>query len=213
LTGHPQYETLSTEENNMKTLIKVEMILGIVLVLAFNLPLSGSLYANMDDILHMQVARQTPRPPALAWQFSIFRTAPLEVAKVFGRTPGCADADPDLIQATAKAAIEAGLDPRIFAATIGIESSCNSYATSTRGAIGLSQVVPRIWFSKYDFAGRYNLLNVDDNLHVGAQIEAGLIAEYGVEGGLRHYNGMGTLSADYDTGYTSKILLLAGRRQ
>jgi hypothetical protein len=197
----------------MKTFVKIELVLGLILLAAVSLPSFGSRTATMDTDLQIMLTKQRPQPPAAAWTYSIFRTAPLEVAKVFGRTPGCADAGADLIQATAKAAIEAGLDPRIFAATIGIESSCNSYATSTRGAIGLSQVVPRVWFSKYDFAGRYNLLNVDDNLHVGAQIEAGLIAEYGVEGGLRHYNGMGTISADYDAGYTSKILTLAGRRQ
>jgi len=197
----------------MKKIIYLEMIVGVLCVLAFNMPMFGSLYANMDTQMQMTFARQRPVAPALAFRYSIFRTAPLEVAKVFGRTPGCADADPELIQATAKAAIEAGLDPRIFAATIGVESSCSPYATSTRGAIGLTQVVARVWSSKYDFAGRYNLLNVDDNLHVGAQIEASLITQYGIEGGLRHYNGMGTASADFDAGYTSKILALAGRRQ
>jgi hypothetical protein len=148
----------------------------------------------------------------MAFTYSIFRTAPLEVAKVFGRTPGCADADADMIEATARAAIKAGLDPAIAAATVGVESGCNAFAVSSKGAIGYFQVMPRIWKDRFDFAGTVNLFNRDDNMRTGAKIEADLIAQYGIEGGLRHYNGMGTGSPEYDAGYTNKILALAGRK-
>lgn len=196
----------------MKTIIQLEILLGLALLAIFAIPSWGGNYANMDTLVQLMLAKQVPPVPAMAFHYSIFRTAPLEVAKVFGRTPGCADADADLIQATANAAIEAGLDPAIAAATVGVESGCNQFAVSTRGAIGLMQVVPRVWKDKFDFAGTVNLLNREDGLRVGTQIEAGLITEFGIEGGLRHYNGMGTLSADYDAGYTNKILALAGRK-
>lgn len=197
----------------MKTLIKLEMLLSVILLLAFSVPVSGTLYANMDTQVAMTLAHQRPTAPALAFRYSLFRTAPLEVAKVFGRTPGCADADADFIQATANAAIEAGLDPAIAAATVGIESSCNAFAVSSKGAVGYFQVMPRIWKDRFDFAGSVNLFNRDDNLRVGAEIEAGLIDQYGVEGGLRHYNGTGVGCETCDAGYTFKILALAGRRE
>lgn len=196
----------------MKTLLKLEMVLSVVLLAIFSLPSFGGNYADMSTLVQLMLAKQIPQPPALAFRYSLFKTAPLEVAKVFGRTPGCADADADLIQATAKAAIEAGLDPAIAAATVGVESGCNAFAVSSKGAIGIMQIMPKVWMSKYDFAGSVNLFNREDNLRVGAQIEAGLIAEFGVDGGIRRYNGTGVGCDTCDAGYTSKILMLAGRR-
>lgn len=195
----------------MKKLIYVEMVLSVLLLAAFTIPMSGTRTADMGTQMQIMLAKQLPQPPALAFRYSIFRTAPLEVAKVFGRTPGCADADTDLIQATANAAINAGLDPAIAAATVGIESGCNQFAVSSKGAIGIMQIMPRVWSSKFDFAGSVNLFNREDNLKVGAQIEAGLIAEFGISDGIRHYNGMGIGCETCDAGYTSKILNLAGR--
>jgi hypothetical protein len=196
----------------MKAFLKLEMAIGIVLLTAFGLNASIRPITSMRDGVMQMLAHQMPQPPAMAFQYSIFRTAPLEVAKVFGRTPGCADADAELIQATAQAAIEAGLDPAIAAATVGVESGCNQFAVSNRGAIGIMQIMPKVWSTKYDFAGSVNLFNRADNLRIGAQIEAGLITQYGVDGGIRRYNGLGVDCSTCDAGYTSKILLLAGRR-
>ncbi len=195
----------------MKKLIYVEMVLGILLLAAFTIPMSGTRTADMGTQMQIMLAKQLPQPPALAFRYSIFRTAPLEVAKVFGRTPGCADADTDLIQATANAAINAGLDPAIAAATVGVESSCNTLAISTHGAVGLMGIVPKIWREKFDFEGQINLFNREDNLLVGARIEAGLIQQYGTNEGIHHYNGMGVDCSGCDLNYVSKILKLAGK--
>ena len=196
----------------MKTILKLELIVSLVLLLAFAIPSFGGLYASMDATEKFLFARQMPHAPAMAFTYSIFRTAPLEVAKVFGRTPGCADADADMIEATAHAAIQAGLDPAIAAATVGVESACNQFAVSSKGAVGYFQVMAKTWKDKFDFAGDVNLFNRASNLAVGAKIEAELIQQFGVEGGLRHYNGMGVGCDSCDAGYTSKILNLAGRR-
>lgn len=196
----------------MKTLVKIEMVLGLILVAAFGLSGSVKPTLSMHEEISQMLTHQRPHPPAIAFEYSIFRTAPLEVAKVFGRTPGCADAPPELINETAQAAVDANLDPATFAATAGVESSCNPLAVSSRGAVGMMQIVPKIWIAKYDFAGKINLFNRTDNLRVGAQIEASLIAQYGVEGGIRRYNGLGTGCETCDSGYVTKILTLAGRR-
>ena len=138
--------------------------------------------------------------------------AALEVAGVFGRAPGCANASHELITAVANESVKMKLDARTFAALIAVESGCNQYATSTRGAIGLTMVVPRVWKGSYDFETTYNLLNRTDNLHVGASILSGMITQYGPALGLRHYNGMNIESTSFDADYTSKILSLAGRK-
>src|SRR5579863_4849258 len=71
--------------------------------------------------------------------------ASIDVARVFGRSSGCAEASPVLIGQIANESIKVGLDPRILAATIAIESNCNPWATSSKGAIGLTQVVAATW--------------------------------------------------------------------
>lgn len=196
----------------MKTLVKFEVFVGLVLMLAFTLPSFGGLYANMDALVQHAIAKQVPSAPANALTYSIFRTAPLEVAKVFGRTQGCADADSELIESTARAAVDAGLDPAIAAATVGVESGCNQFAISSRGAVGIMQINARAWKDTFDFAGDINLFNRQDNLKVGTQIEAKLINQYGLADGVRRYNGTGVGCDTCDAGYTSKILTLAGRR-
>ncbi len=138
--------------------------------------------------------------------------ATIDVARVFGRSQGCAEADPKLIDAIAAEALASELDPRIFAATVAVESGCDPFAVSKRGAIGLTQIMPRIWRDKFDFAGSVNLLNPHDNLHAGAVIEGGLIKQYGVASGVRRYNGTGVGCPDCDGEYVNKILALAGRK-
>jgi len=137
--------------------------------------------------------------------------AALDVARVFGRSQGCAEADPKLINAVATEAAKADLDPRVLAATVAVESSCNPWAVSSRGAIGLTQVEAAIWKDKFDFAGSVNLLNPADNLRAGATIEGSLIKQFGLVPGVRRYNGLGVDCQTCDSQYVSKILTLAGR--
>ena len=159
--------------------------------------------------IRLHLDRFRPVPPRL--KYSQFRTGPLEAAKVFGRAPGCQDVDAEFIYDVNSAAIRTGLDTRIVAATIAIESRCDQFAVSNRGALGLMQPVPRIWKANYDF-GDVNLLNRRDNLRVGTEILAQLVSRYGEREGLHHYNGLGTNCPTCDASYTSKILILAGGR-
>lgn len=151
----------------------------------------------------------TAAVPVPAPQFTKQYIAALEVARVFGRSTGCSEADPKLIDAVASEAVKADISPRVLAATVAIESACNQYATSPKGAIGLLQVTPKTWKGTYDLEKQYNLLNQSDNLHVGTLILAGYIKQYGVPNGLHHYNGMGQGCDTCDSGYADKILALA----
>ena len=190
-----------------KIAFRVLFLLGALALIAL-----GVFVQSMHGGAFPVLIATTPKPPAMAFTYSIFRTAPLEVAKVFGRAQGCADADASLIESTARAAIDANLDPAIAAATVGVESGCNAFAVSNKGAVGIMQIEVKIWRGQFDFADTVNLFNRDDNLRVGAQIEAGLINQYGTAEGIRRYNGTGTDCASCDPAYTNKILTLAGRR-
>jgi hypothetical protein len=155
--------------------------------------------------------RFTPKPPAIGYQYSQFRTGPLEVAKVFGRSKGCENASPELILAVSEQAVNNSIDPRIAAATVAIESACNQFAVSSRGALGFTQVVPKIWCGKYDCTIQYNYLNLRDNIQVGISILAGLIHTYGEKEGVRRYQGLGVGCDTCDGAYTEKIISLARR--
>ena len=201
-------------------MIKNIAIFVLVLVAAFSLAFGGSAITQASDHYALAspadirplLARGMVHPPAFAFAYSIWRTAPLDVAKVFGRSPGCADASSELIEMTAKAAVETNLDPAIFAATVATESSCNQYAVSSRGAVGYSQLMVKIWSAKFDFGGTVNLFNPYDNLHTGASIMADSINHYGTQAGIQRYNGVGVGCDTCDGGYSTRILSLAGRR-
>jgi hypothetical protein len=177
-------------------------------------------YAGTHDMrvaLHMQpamppasayLAKVAPRTPASAYQ--AVQNGPFEVAKVLGRSRGCQDVKADFIMDVNDAAVHAGLDPRIFASTIANESGCNQFAISSRGAIGLTQVVPQFHSKEYDF-NQVNLFNRKENLRVGAEIEAGYIRQHGTAGGVTAYQGMAKGCDSCDDNYASKVLGLAGK--
>lgn len=190
------------------------LIFGALLVTVVGLmPAAASQYLlpSPADIRPI-VLRNMPHPNAALLTYSIWRTAPFEVAKVFGRSPGCADASGELIEETAKAAIDTNLDPAILASTIATESSCNQYAVSSRGAIGRMQIMVRIWASKFDFGHDVNLFNSADNIRTGAVILADSINHYGLQAGIQRYNGVGIGCDTCDGGYSTRIMALAGRR-
>lgn len=135
--------------------------------------------------------------------------APIEVALVFGRARGCQNADPSLINLVAGEALRAGVNPKVLAATVAIESQCDPLAVSSRGALGLTQVMARVWDSKFDFS-HVNLLNPRDNVRTGATIMASLIRENGLRLGVQLYNGATINCPSCDAGYSARVLALAG---
>lgn len=137
-----------------------------------------------------------------------FQKAFFQAAKVYGKA-GCGDQQ--LVEMTARHAIATGLPSAIIAAMAAIESTCNPLAISNKGAVGLIQVVPAVWKSKYDFS-KINLLNADDNLTVGTTILASLVKQYGLRSGLHHYYGTGSSGIYLDgSGYAERVLALAGK--
>jgi soluble lytic murein transglycosylase-like protein len=162
----------------------------------------------------MYTAFVPPKPPAPVGQVQAeprspeFEKAFFQAAKVYGKA-GCGDQQ--LAEMTAKHAIATGLPAAVVAAMIATESTCNPLAVSNRGAIGLTQVVPKIWSKHYDFS-KVNLLNPEDSLTVGTDILSALVKEHGLRNGLHRYYGTGDSGIFLDgSGYAERVLALAGK--
>lgn len=175
--------------------------------------LLAAVYAAAWPRLPVPDPPAAPSPPAaLLGSYSWWRTGPVEVALVFGRSRGCERAGYRLVEEVSAAALAAGLDPAVFAAVVAVESGCDRYAVSPRGAVGLAQVNIRAWKDTFDM-GRVNLFNEDDNLRTGALILSALVGRYGREEGLMRYNGTTERCRSYcDPGYSSKVAILVGGR-
>jgi soluble lytic murein transglycosylase-like protein len=120
------------------------------------------------------------------------------IAAAVYKSNGCKATYADL---TGRFAVEFGINPRILAALVFVESTCRATAVSGRDSVGLTQVNPRVW--KYS---RKALLDPETNMKIGASILAGYTHKYGLVEGLHHYNGLG----DQTNGYAMRVFQAAG---
>ena len=132
-----------------------------------------------------------------------FRKALFDAARVYGRA-GCGDLQ--LAEMTARSSAKTGLPANVIAALIAVESTCDPLAVSKSGAVGLTQVMPKIWGSKYNNFREKNLLKAEDSMEVGGEILAENIKQFGTRAGIRRYNGAGP---DAEL-YAEKVTQLAG---
>lgn len=156
-------------------------------------------------------AINTPAPAISAIVDHQEEDAALDVAAVFGRSKGCNTADHAFVRLVAREALNTKVPPKVLASVIAVESQCNQYAVSRRGAIGYAQVMPTVWGKHYDFAGQYNLFNPRDNIHVGGLILADYIKQHGLPSGVQHYLGTGVGCQDCDPTYSARVLNLSNK--
>jgi hypothetical protein len=104
-------------------------------------------------------------------------------------------------QATGQVAVETGISPRVLAALVYVESSCNPNAVSGKRSVGLTQINPLVWNYSRD-----ELRDPERNLRIGATILSAYVRRFGLVGGLHHYNGLGNIS----NSYADKVLTAAG---
>jgi soluble lytic murein transglycosylase-like protein len=137
-----------------------------------------------------------------------FQSAFFEAARVYGKA-GCGDQK--LAEMTARHAVETGLPSQLIAAMAASESGCNPQAISSRGAVGLTQIVPKIWSKEFDFT-KINLLNPEQNMQVGTSILSKLVKDHGIKNGLARYYGTGWDDIGLGgAGYAAKVLTLTGK--
>ncbi len=157
-------------------------------------------------ILSGTVAPAAPMPPAApVVDYSEQRVALYDAARVYGKF-GCGDFD--LAEITARYAVREELPAGVVAAKVALESSCNQFAISSKGAVGLTQVRVSAWKTEYDFA-TVNLMNREDSVRVGTEILGALVRKHGLRKGLRCYNGA-HCEGEETAEYADRILKLAG---
>ncbi len=78
---------------------------------------------------------------------------------------------------------EQPVTPVVLTALIVVESSANHIAISNKGAVGLTQVMPRIWNHETQ-----ELLNPYRNIEIGSKILKHYMDRHGIKGGLSSYN-------------------------
>jgi soluble lytic murein transglycosylase-like protein len=101
-------------------------------------------------------------------------------------------------------AVDSGLPARLVAAQVIVESGGHPLAVSKAGAVGLLQVMPKIWNISPEA-----LKDPDTNLRVGTAILAHHIRAYGTREGLRHYFGKSEGSHASEL-YADRVLSVAG---
>jgi Transglycosylase SLT domain len=191
------------QRKSLQTAVLV-IVIGLILGVSFRISHTQKIERTL-----VFVAPAQPKPTLADQREEKIQRAIWDVAKVFGRDSGCKDADPELGRLVAETAVDEGIKPSIVAATVAIESKCNPFATSSRGAIGLMQVMPTIWKESYDFQNKVNLLNPRDNVRTGAHILASYIKSYGESDGIVHYQGTGSGCLTCNDSYASMVLKLA----
>lgn len=107
-------------------------------------------------------------------------------------------------EALAHAALDEHISVRVATAVMVVESTCHPDAVSPEGAVGLMQVVPRVWHVPAE-----QLHDPDFNIRKGTQILASYMRGRDVRAGLRRYNGTGEGCAACDSEYPDKVLTVA----
>jgi soluble lytic murein transglycosylase-like protein len=114
---------------------------------------------------------------------------------------GCSS---ELAYPTAQYAVMYNAPVKLATAMVIVESSCNPYAISKAGAVGLTQVMPKLYH-----VSRKSYFDRDANLKIGIRILAELIHRYGVEEGTAYYFGV-TPGSDAGWDYAYRVMRVAG---
>jgi hypothetical protein len=81
-----------------------------------------------------------------------------------------------------------GLNSRLLASIMIVESRGNPFAISGQDAVGIMQIHLPTWGETAD-RENINLLKIEDNVDFGARILKDYVRRFGVEEGIRRYNG------------------------
>lgn len=92
----------------------------------------------------------------------------------------CLSGDRELVKVLNDSAADVGIDPNLLLAVMNVESRCNLRAVSSRGAVGLMQVLP----STAKLVGVSNLAHPAENIRAGARYLASLKAQFGSDIGM-----------------------------
>ena len=81
-----------------------------------------------------------------------------------------------------------GLNAKLLASIMIVESRGNPFAISNKNAIGIMQIHLPTWGQTADREG-INLLKIEDNIDFGARILKNYVSHFGLWEGVKRYNG------------------------
>jgi len=140
-------------------------------------------------------ASVSPDPVVIQAPEPDIRTVPtvdtgLRAITAFLKLNSVGDANRDrLAQSIVLSSRKYGLNPRLVASIVIVESRGNPFAISGESAIGVMQIHLPTWGQTAD-RENINLLKVEDNIDFGVRILNDYVRRFGVSEGIRRYNGL-----------------------
>ena len=155
-----------------------------------------ALLAFFLDAIRLPVENQSWSKSDSTWALPDLRRELHDVSIIYGRFGGRCD-DYMLAEMTARVAVGEGVEPKLLAALIAVESSCNPLAISRAGAIGLTQINVAVWAGEHGDWRGVNLFHEEQNAEIGARILRRMIERYGLWLGVERYCGQGAEARAY----------------
>jgi hypothetical protein len=177
----------------MKTTIKMLLLASLLAGLHVVYGLPKPPVIKVEPLTAVEITKEVTREQ----KEKEYARATTQAGMVY-RKNGCRQS---FAEETGRIAVDDGISPRVLAALVFIESSCNPTAISGKASVGLCQINPLVWH--YTQA---ELKNPNQNLRIGASILASYVRKFGLKEGLHRYNGLGDDSDDY----SNKVLTAAG---
>lgn len=177
----------------------------LMLILSVPLTLFGSSF--MPGPAPSRISCAAPTPAVLTAQIAaehkqeLYDDAEETASRVLQRHCG----DDEYAELIAHSAIDNKLPVRVVSSLIVVESTCRPGVVSSEGAVGLMQVVPRVWHVPAE-----QLKDPETNIRKGTEILASYTRAHGLVEGLHRYNGLGVGCAACDGDYGNKVLTIAG---
>jgi soluble lytic murein transglycosylase-like protein len=155
--------------------------LAVVAVMVFGFPKPGASVGSVPALPHQEVAAVTAVQAV---------DAELPSMNAFLKLHQVNEANRErLAQSIVSSARKHGLNPRLLASIIVVESRGNPFAISGQDAVGIMQIHLPTWGSMAD-RENINLLKIEDNIDFGARIPKDYVQRFGVPEGIRRYNGL-----------------------
>ena len=153
---------------------------AVVAMMVFGVPKSGASVGSVPALPHKEVA-VIPAVSAIE--------AEIPSMKAFLKLHQVSESHRErLAQSIVTSARKHGLNPRLLASIVIVESRGNPFAISGQDAVGIMQIHLPTWGTTAD-RENINLLKIEDNIDFGARILKDYVQRFGVSEGIRRYNG------------------------
>jgi soluble lytic murein transglycosylase-like protein len=153
---------------------------AVVALMVFGFPKPGASVGSVPALPQQEVA-DVPAVPAVDVE--------LRSTNAFLKLHQVSETNRErLAESIVTSARKHGLNPRLLASIVVVESRGNPFAISGQDAVGIMQIHLPTWGNTAD-RENINLLKIEDNIDFGARILKDYVRRFGVSEGIRRYNG------------------------